>query len=105
MLFGKIKGTMTTSSGAASFNTPKYSMGYLRQIVIVPTTPTNIWDLTITDEYGFTILPNEDLSTTAIEGTFCVHKVDLPLVGIYTVKILNATVDEAFTYEFMTQED
>jgi hypothetical protein len=105
MLFSKIQGSATTSSGSVSFNTPKFSMGYLRQLIFIPATSTNVWDLTIVDEYGFVVLPTEDIKTTAIEGTLCVHKVDLPLVGIYTITISNSTVDEKFTYEIMTQED
>ena len=105
MIFSRLHGTLTTVSGVASVNTPKYSMGYIRQITLVPTTNTNIYDFTMTDEYGYTILPTEDIGTTAIEGGTSIHKVDIPLIGIYTMTITAATIDENIKYELIIQED
>ena len=105
MLFSRRQGTMTTVGGAATADSAKFSMGYLRQIIIVPTTSTNTYNFSIVDEYGFTVLPTQDITTTAVEGTLCIHKVDIPLLGVYTFTIDSATVDEAFSYEYLVQED
>lgn len=105
MIFSRLHGTATISSGSWSVNSPKYSMGYIRQITLAPTTSTNIYDFSIVDEYGYTILPTEDISTTAIEGGTSIHKIDIPLIGVYTLQITNATIDEAIKYEIMIQED
>ena len=105
MIFSRLNGTAVITSGSWSANTPKYSMGYIRQITLAPTTSTNIYDFSITDEYGYVILPTEDISTTAIEGGTSIHKIDIPLIGVYTMKITNATIDEALKYELMIQED
>lgn len=105
MLFSRLNGTATVVSGSWSANSPKYSMGYIRQITLVPTTQTNIYDFSLTDEFGYVVLPVEELSTTAIEGTTSIHKVDIPLLGVYTLKITNATIDENINYEIIIQED
>ena len=102
---GIIPGTITVSSGTGSFNTPKFSMGYLRQLIVSPTTSTNIYDIQIIDPTGLLVLPTEDLSTYSLVGTFNMHKLDIPFVGIYTVKILNAVIDEVFNYKMVVQED
>ena len=105
MLFSKFKGTLTTVGGIASFNTPKFSMGYLRQLVLQPTSSDNIYDLSIIDDTGLLVLPTQDIQTTSLKGTQNFHKLDLPLVGIYTIQISNATADEAIPYVMLAQED
>jgi hypothetical protein len=105
MLFHKIKGVATVSSGSWSGNTPKFSMGVLRQIVLKATTSTNIFDFSLVDENGNTVFPTDKDSATAIEGSLNLNKVDIPLVGIYTMKISNATIDEDISYLLVVQED
>ena len=106
MIFSRLNGTATLIGGTWTSLTPKYSMGYIRQITLVPTTSTNIYDFSLTDEYGFQILPTEDIDTSAIEGSTSIHKVDIPLIGRYTMKISGATVTtDTFQYELMIQED
>ena len=104
MLFSRLHGTATTSSGSWSINTPKYSIGFLLQVIIEPTTSTNIYDFSITDEYGFTVLPTHEFDTVAIEGVLNLNKLEIPLLGIYTLSITSATVDEVIKYELIVQE-
>ena len=106
MLFHPISGTATLVGGSWSTNLIKFSMGYVRQIILQPTTVTNIYDFSITDDEGFTVFPYEGGLSTAIEGNFCMHKVDIPLRGVYTINISNATVQtDTIKYKILVQED
>lgn len=105
MLFSNFPKTLTTSSGTVSFNTPKFSMGYLRQIIINPATSTTVYDLVIIDQDGYTVLPTQDQQTINLTGSTNFHKLDIPMVGVYTVKIQNSTADEAFSLKMLVQED
>jgi len=105
MLFGRYKINLTTSSGTASFNTPKFSMGYLRQFIVKSATGSTTFDLQLIDPLGFDVFSSNDINTVGIMGLITMHKVDVPIIGIYTFKILNASRDEAFTGFLMVQED
>jgi len=82
---------LTTSSGTASGNTNRLLVGLLRQILASPATSTTVYDIKIVSPEGLTIF--EALSCTGDYGV----EVVLPIRGIYTVTISNATVDELFT--------
>lgn len=105
MLFHKIKGTAVVSSGSWSANTLKFSVGYLRTILITPATSTTIFDFRMVDENSNVIFPNDMTSGSNCEGGLNVTKVDIPLGGVYTMQILNSTADEQFNYLLMVQED
>lgn len=104
MLFGRVPISLTTSSGAASMNTPKYSMGYVRQVIVSSATSTTTFDIQLIDPQGFDVFASNDINFVGITGSVTMHKVDVPLVGIYTFKILNASADEAIRGEMIVQE-
>ena len=106
MLFHKFKGTATLAGGNWSKNTEKFSMGMLRQIVIEPTTATNIYDLSIVDEDGFTVFPTDEENTIPLEGAYSQSNLNIPLRGFYTVRIQNSTVAaDTVKYLLVVQEE
>jgi hypothetical protein len=90
--------TGTASAGALSVNTRTLSGSLLRNILVKPATETTVYDLTITNDRS--IIMFELLSET---GTLS-QEVALPVRGVYTVAIANATADEAFTIQLVSQE-
>lgn len=88
--------SITVSSGAGTANTMKHSGTELVQIYTKSTTSTNIYDLSLVDEDSETIW--EEL---AIQGELEEHGVYVPLRGIYTITISNATIDEAIVVKIM----
>jgi len=92
MLIHKESKLITVTAGSGSENTHKFSGLLVEQIIVKAITPTNIFDLSITDEYD-----NEVYSQDAIEGGFEEHSLNLPIRGIHTISISSATVDENIT--------
>ena len=88
----------TASSGVWSFNTPKFSGADLRQIIIVPTSESTTYNLTITDEYDNVVLDRPSLTGTLNELLY------LPLRGVYTVAVDTASADENFTGRLLVEE-
>lgn len=89
--------TLTASSGSASGNTSSLT-GILRQLLVNPATSTTTYDVSITNDQSVVIL--ERLTET---GTLN-EEFALPLKGIYTVALVNASVDEAFTIQLVLEE-
>lgn len=98
MLIDKCRVSIIPSSGAGSVNTPKFSGACLVQLYTEATTSTNIYDLSLIDENNDTIW--EEL---AIEGEHEEHAIYIPLRGIYTITISNATIDEAIVVKLMIE--
>lgn len=89
----------TASTGAWSFNTPKLVSAILKQVVLKAATATTTFDFSLTDEYN-----NIVYSVTGATGTHR-QEMDLPMKGIYTVAVANATVDENFNGLIQLWED
>jgi hypothetical protein len=92
------------SGGIWSVNTFPFSGDTLKQIVLTATTSTTIFDFKIEDSYGVEIFPDENVDSTAIEGSFNVTDLAYPLVGIYTLRITASTRDEDIKYLLMVEE-
>lgn len=98
VLIHKEQLALTPSSGSASTNTNRFVTGLFRQLLVSPATSTTVYDITITSPEGLIIY--QALSCT---GDFSPELV-LPIRGIYTVAIANATVDELFTINLVVEE-
>lgn len=102
MLIHKYRKDIPTGlTGSGSDNTLKFSGAELVQLLTEADTSTNIYDLSITDEDGDVVY--EEL---AIEGEYEEHGMYIPLRGIYTVSIANATAiaSENITVKLMIEE-
>ena len=91
ILITPVEISRTASGGAWSFNTPKFSGGDLRQIIIKPATATTTYDFDITDEKDNTVYTKEGLTGYFSDLVF------LPLRGIYTIAVDTSSVNEAYT--------
>jgi hypothetical protein len=89
--------TGSTASGTLSVNTTTLNV-LMRNVLVKPATSTTTYDVKITN--GSSIVVYERTSET---GTLS-EETALPLRGIYTVTISNATADEAFTIQLVSQE-
>ena len=89
--------TLTTSSGSATGNT-KRLVGILRQVVVSPATSSTVFDVTITNPQSSTVY--ERLS----EAGELSEEVQLPLHGIHTVSLSNATADEEFSIQLILED-
>ena len=98
LLITPIEISQTASSGAWSFNTPKFSGADLRQIILSPVTATTTYNLTITDEKD-NIVYDKD----GITGYFS-DLVYLPLRGIYTIAVDTSSADELYTGRLLVEE-
>ena len=98
MLIYPVEISQTASSGAWSVNTPRFSAGILKQILIEATTSTATFKLSITDDKGLVVYNNEGATGAIME------EVNIPLKGIYTIAAASASVDEAYVGRFMVQE-
>lgn len=83
--------SLTTSSGSASGNTSSQLQGLLRQVLASPTTSTTTYDIKLTNNQSLVIYERiGEIGDLAEE-------VVLPVRGVYTLALANATKDEAFT--------
>jgi len=103
----EIEINQTCSAGAWSFNTQKFTSvnAYLRQIIVVAATSTNAFDFYIQDD-SFNTNFVYDTRTDGSEPTGTLRQsVDIPLLGIYTVGVINAEgATEIFTGRLMIAE-
>lgn len=89
-LFHDIETTITPATGTGTYTFPISTRGTLKLIYIAPTTGTTTWDLKLTDQKS-RILQYYQGQTGTLRDTE-----ELPLLGVMTVTIENASVDEAF---------
>jgi hypothetical protein len=80
--------------GSWSGNTPALS-GIIKHIIVEAQSTNNQFDFVIIDDLGLEVLRREALVGELNE------LIELPVAGIYTLKIENATIDEKFTIKFM----
>lgn len=97
MLINIRKFSETASTGTISTNTPALR-GMCRQILVEPATSSTTYDIKITNPDDITVY--ERISET---GTLS-ELIDLPLRGIHTIIISNATVDELFLIQLVINE-
>jgi len=89
--------TGTASSGTFTVSTQRLN-GIMRQVNVTPATLTNVYDIKITDSQNFDIY--ERTSITGCIG----DEVALPVHGINTITVTNATIDEVFEIELGIQD-
>jgi hypothetical protein len=99
MLIHKYLKEITVTSGSGSDNTLKFSGAELVQMIVIATTSTNIYDLSLVDEDN-----DEIWGEDAIEGSFEEHGLYIPFRGIYTITIANATIDENIRVKLLVEE-
>ena len=97
MLIHPEKLSLTTSSGSASGNTQKI-IGIVRQILISPATANTSYTMTITNPSGIEVYERTAETGEASELTA------IPVTGIYTVALSDATNDELFEIELLIEE-
>ena len=90
--------TGTTSSGALSTNTVAALTGIAREIIISPATSTTQYNLTITNDNSLDMFISE-----SITGDF-IEEVALPMRGVYTVTVDQATKDEEFNMAIVLEQ-
>lgn len=71
--------------------------GICRQIVVEPTTSTTSYTIKIEDANGYTVF-----ETDTETGNYC-ELTNLPLIGVYTIKIESATADEEFVIQLIVE--
>jgi len=88
----------TTVSGTFSKNTMVTNQGILMQILVEPTSSDTQYNISITDDRGMTIYERE-----SEEGRLA-EEMLIPIYGLNIVKIWNATKDEAFKVQLVSEE-
>ena len=83
--------TVTTASGTGSENTNRIIGGLMRQLLVTSTSATNTFRFTMTDENSV-VRRRYDFHREMIDDT-----VPLPVKGVYTLQVVNARVDDAFS--------
>ena len=89
----------STVSGSLSINTSNLKVGGIMSIVCArPTTASTVYDIKIVDDGSFTIYER-----TSETGELA-EEVLLPISGIHTITISNATNDELFNLRLYLRE-
>ena len=99
MLIHPILISQTAASGTWSFNTAKLTSAILKQIVVKAATATTTFDFQIIDDNSLIVFDTNTPATGILR-----QELELPLKGICTIKVLNSSVDEAFTGKIMCLE-
>lgn len=93
MLWAKNKYTLTMSGGSASGNTD-IMRGMIEQIIITPTTSTNVWDFSLTDRDGDIVYQRLSETGTVNDRT-ALLPVGRDSSEKFTMAFANATINEA----------
>lgn len=103
MLIYAIEISGTPSSGTYSFNTQKFNAAILKQVILKATSNDTTFDFKITDNRNNNPI---DTSISGESATGIMNKqLEIPLKGICTIAIINASADEAFTGRLMIIEE
>ena len=94
----KEKFALTASSGSATGNSNRFLNGILREVLSSPATGSTTYDITITSPEGLIIY-----QTTSQIGDMA-DEVTIPVRGVHTVSIANATADELITVNLIIDE-
>lgn len=103
MLIYAIEISKTASGNTWSFNTPKFDSAILKQVIVKATSNDTTFDFQLIDEKNNNVI-DTTISGDAGIGTYN-RQFDIPLKGIYTVKALNVSENEAFTGRLMIMEE
>jgi len=98
MLVHKFRTSITPSSGTGSANTLKFSGGELDYVYASAASATTNFDFSLVDEDGDTIYSAENVESGFYDMPF------IPVRGICTVTISNASADEAIVTKLMVAE-
>jgi len=90
--------SLTPSSGSVSGNTTQFLNGLLREVLASPATSSARYDLKITSPEGLVIY-----QVVSQVGDLA-DEVVIPIRGIHTVSITNATVDVLFNVNLVVDE-
>lgn len=88
----------TTASGSWSCNTNKLPSGLLGHVFIDFTSDDTVFDFKLIDSNDREVVRLEDMTKTFN------REYRLPVKGIYTLQISNATADEYFKLRFAVQD-
>lgn len=88
---------IATVGGSYSGNVPNQRCRIVG-IRVRPLTASTIYDLALVDKDSFTVWKR-----TSLKGEYCEDLINLPILGIFTASITNATANEAFTVKFMVE--
>lgn len=99
MLINALLISQTASSGTWSFNTAKLTSAILKQVIVKAATATTTFNFQIIDDHDLIVFNTETPATGTLR-----QELDLPLKGICTIKVLNSSVDEAFTGKLSLME-
>lgn len=103
MLIYTIEISGTPSSGTYSFNTLKIDNALLKQIIVKSTTTDTTYDIRLVNDKGHNLI---DTSISGESPVYVFNKsYDIPVKGILTFSIFNASVDEAFTGSITLMEE
>jgi len=84
-------------SGGAGWKTVYLAQNMIYQVVVASATASTVFDVSIENAYGDEVFLSQD------NIGFCNEAVELPMATAGTVRVLNATVDEVFTYLIVTK--
>lgn len=90
--------TVATSGGTWSGNTPLPIWGFLVGVRCRPATLTTLYNLRIVDRDGYEIFERKGL-----KGEYAGSFISVPVRGVHTVYIEQATADEAFNLKLMVE--
>ncbi len=99
MLIYPVEFNGTTSLGTFSQNTVRFSSAILKQIIIEATTSTATFRFKITDDKDLTVFDTETHPTGKLR-----EEVNIPLKGIYTLAVLSASINEAYSGRLLIKE-
>lgn len=88
----------TTSSGAFSVNTSTILNGIIKHIFVKPSSSNTTYSVTITNAAGLTMYKRSSETGELSE------LIELPIRGLCTVSISNATADESFKIQLNVLE-
>jgi len=90
--------TITAASGSTNSSTLKVIGGICRQILIVANTATTVFQPFITDDKGL------EVSRYPLQTGEMSDITSIPMSGVYTVSITNASPDDTFQIMLGIQE-
>ena len=99
MLICPIPVSGTTASGTYAFNTLNIDAAILSQIVIKAATSTTTFGVKIEDPKDVVIFETDTKATGTLR-----REISIPVKGIHTVTIQNASADELFSGKIMILE-
>ena len=96
----KLKATVSTTGGSGSQNTNRVVHGLCYQLFVNAGTSTTIFRANLTDEDG-DVIKDYDFHRGQINDLF---RDPVPVVGVYTINVTNASADGDFTCKFLVVE-